>query len=111
VKERILPLTTLPSQVGGLTRALRGSTSEEDFLARAEAWASKLEAAARTDVEGADLFLYKLNARIRDEIGRERRFPIRDLMRELLDTGAPVRLPSARFNLSSAMFASIIRTS
>jgi hypothetical protein len=109
VKERILPLTMLPKYVSAFTTAMLGSKSEADFLARAEAWASEVEAAARRDVKGADT--KKLNDLFRDDIGQEHRFPMRDLMRELLDTGAPVQLPTASFDLSSSAFASTIRTS
>jgi len=109
VKERILPLTTLPKYVSAFTTAVLGSKSEADFLARMEAWASEFKAAARRDVRGADT--KEVNDRIRDKIGQERRFPMRDLMRELLDTGVPVQLPTASFDLSSSTFASTIRTS
>jgi energy-coupling factor transporter ATP-binding protein EcfA2 len=109
VKERTLQLSTLPKKLGGLTAAVLGSESEADFLARAEAWASDVEAAARRDVEGA--VTDALNTFIRDKSGKEHCFAVRDLMRELLDAGAPVRLPTARFNLSSSSFASTIRTS
>jgi energy-coupling factor transporter ATP-binding protein EcfA2 len=109
VKKRILPLTTLPKKVGGLTNAVRGSTSEADFLARAEAWASELEAAARRDVQGA--VTNALNTFIRDKTGKERCFAMRDLMRELLDAGEPVKLPTATYDVPPDMFASKIRTS
>eukprot|EP00962_Isochrysis_galbana_P004338 scaffold1200_cov236-Isochrysis_galbana.AAC.2 len=46
-----------------------------------------------------------------DEIGQELRYPMRDLMRELLDTGAPIKLPNSRLDLSSATFASTTRMS
>jgi hypothetical protein len=37
VKERILPLTTRPNEVLGLAEAVRGSTTEADFVSRADA--------------------------------------------------------------------------
>jgi hypothetical protein len=110
VKERILPLTTLPKKVGGLTEAVRGSTSAADLSARADAWASELEAAAREEVDSADTD--ELNTFIRDKTGKERCFTTRDLMRELLDTGGPVKLPNkATYDVSSKKFASKIRAS
>eukprot|EP00962_Isochrysis_galbana_P004661 scaffold1282_cov105-Isochrysis_galbana.AAC.4 len=92
-----LQLTTLPKKLSGLTAAVLGSQSGKDFLARAEAWASKFESifffrtrthGRQIDVKGADT--KRLNELDRDEIGEERRSPIRELMRELLDTGAPI---------------------
>mmetsp|Transcript_30582 Transcript_30582/g.97643 ORF Transcript_30582/g.97643 Transcript_30582/m.97643 type:complete len:531 (+) Transcript_30582:1504-3096(+) len=109
VKERILPLTTLPNAFDLLRQELSNSTNEADLVARAEAWASKFEAAARTDVEGAGNSV--LNIFIRDKTGKERCFTTHDLMRELLNTGAPVTLPRATFNVPSDMFATKIRTS
>jgi hypothetical protein len=110
VKERILPLTTLPKHLGAFTGEMSGSTSEADYLARAEAWADRFQATARMDVEGAaDMNVF--NTLLRDETGKSPLFTTRDLMRELLDTGAPVKLPTARFNVPPAMFASTIRES
>jgi hypothetical protein len=109
VTERTLQLTTLPNDLGNFAAMVIGSESEQDFVARAEAWTSKFEGIARRDVKGADT--PELNDLIRDKIGQERRSPMRDLMRELLDNGAPVELPTASFYLSSVTFASIIRTS
>jgi hypothetical protein len=109
VKERILQLATLPKKLGGLTAAVLGSESEEDFQARAEAWASEFEASALTDVASTDTDV--LNTFIRDKTGKEHCFTMCDLMRELLDTSAPVRLPNARFDLPAARFACTIRTS
>jgi hypothetical protein len=109
VKERILPLTTLPSSVRRLTQELVGSTNEADFVARAEAWASKVEAAARMDIEGADKD--GLNIFILGKTEKNRCFTMRDLMRELLDTGGPIKLASATYNVPPRVFASKIRTS
>jgi energy-coupling factor transporter ATP-binding protein EcfA2 len=109
VKERILPLTTLPNKVRGLTEAVRSSTSAADFVARADAWASEFEAAAHRDVKGANT--NELNIIIRNKTGQERCFPMRDLMRELINTGAPAELPTATCDLPASKFASIIRTS
>jgi hypothetical protein len=86
-----------------------GSESEEDLQVRAKTWASEFEASALTDVASTDTDV--LNTLVRDKTGKERCFTMCDLMRELLDTGAPVRLPNARFDLPAAMFASTIRTS
>jgi len=110
VKERTLQLSTLPKKLGGLTAAVLGSESEADFLARAEAWASDVEAAAREEVDSTDTD--ELNTFIRDKTGKERCFTTRDLMRELLDTGGPVKLPKkATYDVSSKKFASKIRAS
>jgi energy-coupling factor transporter ATP-binding protein EcfA2 len=105
VKERILPLTTVPKDVGAFASAVLGSKSEEEFRARAEAWANEFEARARMAVECAaqvNVFNTVLGA------GESPLFTSRDLMRELLDTGAPVELPSATFSIPSDMFASKI---
>jgi DNA polymerase III delta prime subunit len=109
VKDRILPLTTLPSYIRGLTQELSDSTNEADLVACAETWASQFEAAVRTDVEGASNSVF--NIFIRDETGKERCFTTRDLMRKILDTSAPVKLPSATYEVPLHMFASKIRTS
>jgi hypothetical protein len=109
VKERILPLTMLPKYVSAFTTAVLGSKSEADFLARAEAWASEVEAAARRDVKGA--VTNALNTFIRDTTGKERCFAVRDLMRELLDAGEPVKLPTVTYDVPPDMFASKIRMS
>eukprot|EP00962_Isochrysis_galbana_P050158 scaffold21588_cov135-Isochrysis_galbana.AAC.3 len=110
VKERILPLTTLPNAFDLLRQELSNSTNEADLVARAEAWASKFEAAARTDVEGA-AEIHVFNTLLCDKNGKSPFFSTRNLMRELLNTGAPVTLPRATFNVPSDMFASKIRKS
>mmetsp|Transcript_2877 Transcript_2877/g.9725 ORF Transcript_2877/g.9725 Transcript_2877/m.9725 type:complete len:101 (-) Transcript_2877:187-489(-) len=62
------------------------------------------------DVEDvADIHVF--NTFLRDKTGNSPFFSTRNLMHELLDTSAPVRLPTARFNVPSAMFASTIHTS
>jgi energy-coupling factor transporter ATP-binding protein EcfA2 len=110
VNERILPLTTLPKYLGAFTGEMSGSTSEADFLARAEAWADKFQATARMDVEGA-AEINVFNTFLGDQTGKSPLFTTRDLMRELLETGAPVKLPNTRFNVPSNMFATKIRQS
>jgi hypothetical protein len=110
VKERILPLTTLPMYIRRLAQELAESTNEADFMERAEAWASKFEEKARTDVEGA-AEIHVFNTLLCDKNGKSPFFSTGDVMRELLNTGAPVKLPSATFNVPSDMFASKIRTS
>jgi hypothetical protein len=55
VKERALPLTNLAKSIGQLGAVLSRSTSEADLRARAEAWASELEAAQRSGTCGPRL--------------------------------------------------------
>jgi hypothetical protein len=109
VKERFLQLTTLPKDVGDFTRVLLGSESEEDFSARAEAWMNKFEATARKDVKRTDTDA--LNIFIRNPAGTERCFIMRDLMRQLLNTGGPIELPEKAFDVPPEVFASAIRSS
>jgi hypothetical protein len=101
VKARVLPLTTLAKRIGGLGAELRGSTSEADLRARVEAWASAFEATARKDMNGT-LTL--------DHASREPPlFPLTTLIRELLDAGAPIELPTAKYMMAATHFASKIR--
>jgi hypothetical protein len=110
VSERFLQLTTLPQHAINFTEDMLGSKTEDEFRARAEAWASKLEEAARKDVERAAK-INVFNTLLTDETGKAPLFATCDLMRELLDTGAPVNLPNARFDVPSDMFAARIRES
>jgi hypothetical protein len=82
---------------------LRGSTSEADLRGRAEAWASAFEAKARMDVTGT-LTLEHITLN-----GRE--FTVADLMRNLLDAGAPVELPTSMYFVPARLFAAKIRES
>jgi energy-coupling factor transporter ATP-binding protein EcfA2 len=103
VKARVLPLTTLAKLIAELGAKLRGSTSEADLRARAEAWAGAFEANARVDVTGAlTLEHITLNGR---------KFTVADLMRDLLDTGAPVELPTSMYTVPARLFAAKIRES
>jgi hypothetical protein len=82
---------------------LRCSTSEADLRARAEAWASAFEVTARKDVRGAlTLEHIALNGRT---------FNVADLMRDLLDAGAPVELPTSMYTVPARLFAAKIRES
>jgi hypothetical protein len=102
-KARALALTSRASLLGTLTESLCSATSEADFRARVETWASEFEAEARNDVEGADT--NALNTFHRDEAD----YPLRRLLRELVDTGAPVKLPTGRYKFTIEEFASKIR--
>jgi hypothetical protein len=103
VKARVLPLTTLAKFVAKVAAELRGSASEADLRARAEAWASALEAGARMDVKGTlTLEHITLNGR---------KFTVADLIRDLLDTGAPVELPTSMYIVPARLFAAKIRES
>jgi hypothetical protein len=108
-KARALALTTRPSLLGTLMESLRSATSEADFRARAEEWASAFEAEARRDVKGADADAFSTFQH--DEAGKAGDYPLRRLMRELLDAGGPVELPTATYFFSATVFASKIRTS
>jgi energy-coupling factor transporter ATP-binding protein EcfA2 len=101
VKARVLPLTTLAKFIAEVAAELRGSASEADLRARAEAWASALEAAARKDVQGV------LTIAHITQNGRE--FTVADLMRDVLDAGAPVELPTANYGVRARQFAAAIR--
>jgi energy-coupling factor transporter ATP-binding protein EcfA2 len=105
VKARVLPLTTLAKLIGELGAELRGSTSEADLRARVEAWASAFEATARKDVNSA----LEVVIRVDDGIVKDRAVPMRNLMRDLLDAGAPVELPTAKYRVPAELFASKIR--
>jgi hypothetical protein len=111
VKERVLLLTTLPSCTGEVVEAVLGSKDEAEFGARAEAWASGFEAAARKEV--AATLLPGLSIFIRDDEGdfKERAYRMRDLMRALLNAGGPVELPSDGYRVSAELFAYKIRES
>jgi hypothetical protein len=103
VKARVFPLTTLAKLIAELGAELRGSTSEADLRTRAEAWASAFEANARIDVTGAlTLEHITLNGR---------KFTVADLMRDLLNAGAPVELPTSMYFVPAHLFASKIRES
>ena len=103
VKARVLPLTTLAKFIAEVAAELRGSASEADLRARAEAWASAHEATARMDVQGTRTLEHiTLNGRA---------FTVADLMRELLDAGAPVTLPTANYGVTAESFAAKIRES
>ena len=103
VKAHVLPLTTLAKFIAEVAAELRGSASEADLRARAEAWASAFEAAARADVQGMlTLEHITLNGRA---------FTVADLMRELLDAGAPVQLPTANYGVTAKLLAAKIRES
>ena len=103
VKARVLPLTTLAKFIAKVAAELRGSASEADLRARAEAWASALEAAARADVQGMlTLEHITLNGRA---------FTVADLMRDMLDAGAPVKLPTANYGVTAKCFADEIHKS
>jgi hypothetical protein len=105
VKARVLPLTTLATLIAELGAELRGSTSEADLRARVEAWASAFKATAREDVNSA----LKVVIRVDDGIVKERAVPMRNLMRDLLDAGAPVELPTATYDVPAKLFAAKIR--
>ena len=107
VKARVLPLTTLAKFIAEVAAELRGSASEADLRARAEAWASAHEAAARMDVQGT----LTIVVRVDDGIVENRAVPMRNLMRELLDAGAPVTLPTANYGVTAESFAAKIRES
>ncbi|KAG8456922.1 hypothetical protein KFE25_010453 [Diacronema lutheri] len=111
VKERVLPLTTRPSRLSAVVEAVLGSKDEEEFAARAEAWASGFEAAARKEVAAS--LNPVLSIFIRDDEGdfKDRACRTRDLMRALLDAGRPIELPSAGYNVPAELFASKIRES
>jgi energy-coupling factor transporter ATP-binding protein EcfA2 len=103
VKARVLPLSTLASSLAQLGANLRCCTSETDLRARAEAWASAFEVTARKDVRGAlTLEHITLNGRT---------FTVADLMRDLLDAGAPVELPTSAYTVPARLFAAKIRES
>jgi hypothetical protein len=103
VKARVLPLSTLASSLAALGANLRCGTSEPDLRARAEAWASAFEANARMDVMGAlALEHITLNGR---------KFTVAELMRDLLDAGAPVKLPTSTYTVPARLFAAKIRES
>jgi hypothetical protein len=105
VKARVLLLTTLAKLIAELGAKLRGSTSEADLRARVEAWASAFEATAREDVNSA----LKVVIRVDDGIVKERAVPMCNLMRDLLDAGAPVKLPTAKYDVPAKLFAAKIR--
>jgi hypothetical protein len=107
VEERIFPLTTLPTFMNSVVTKLVGSTSEAEFVARAEAWASDFEAKAREDVRGA----LAVVVRVDDGVEKDKPLPMRNLMRELVNADAPVKLPTAKYNVSAKQFASKIRES
>ena len=107
VKARVLPLTTLAKFVAGVAAELSGSASEADLRARVEAWASAFEAGARMDVKGA----LGVVARVDDGIVKDRAVPMRNLMRDLLDAGAAVELPTANYIVTAESFAAKIRES
>ena len=100
VKARILPLTTLAKFIAEVAE-LRGSTSEDDLRARVEAWASAFEEKARADVQGA----LEVVIRVDDGVVKDRAVPMRNLMRELLDAGAPVKLPTANYGVTAELLA------
>ena len=108
VKERVLPLTTRPSRMSAVVEAVLGSKDEAEFAARAEAWASGFEAAARKEVAAS--LNPVLHVHFRDK-GEEVELGTRDLMRALLDAGRPIELPSAGYNVPARIFASKIRDS
>jgi hypothetical protein len=110
VKARVLPLTTLAKFVARVADELRGSASEADLCARAEAWASAFEAAARMDVKGA-LGVVACVDTICDGKKEDRAVPMFNLMRDLLDAGAAVELPTANYIVTAESFAAKIRES
>jgi hypothetical protein len=110
VKARVLPLTTLAKFNAEIAAELRGSASEADLRARAEAWASALEVTARADVQGALKAVACVDT-ICDGKKEERAVPMCNLMRDLLDAGAPVKLPTANYDVLAQQFAATIRES
>jgi hypothetical protein len=86
---------------------LHGSTSEADLRGRAEAWASAFEAKARMDVTGA----LKVVIRVDDGIVKDRAVLMCNLMRDLVNDGAPVALPTVKYNVPAKLFAAKIRES
>jgi hypothetical protein len=100
VEQRVLPLTTLASDLVQLAKSVRGSTEEKDLLERAEAWARQFEAKARKDVEGALTLEHIMR--------NGRKLPVADLMREMLAAGGPIKLPTAKNNVEAANFAAHI---
>lgn len=108
VQERVLPLTTRATNLNDLVRAVLRSKDEAELAARAEAWASGFEAAARKTVAASLHPIF--NVYFRDK-GGGFEFGTRDLMRALLDACGPVDLPSAGYNVLARDFASKIRDS
>jgi hypothetical protein len=108
VKERIFPLTTLPTFMTSAVRKLVGSTSEAEFVARAEAWASDFEARARDDVRRA----LAVVVRVDDGVAEGKPLPMRNLMRELVDADAPAKAADSQVRCSAqGLCAATIRTS
>ncbi|KAJ1640797.1 hypothetical protein T492DRAFT_898208 [Pavlovales sp. CCMP2436] len=66
-------------------------------------FASAFEAAARQNVEDA--------LTLEDMVRNGCAFTVADLMRDLLDAGAPVKLPTAKYKVIAERFAATIRTS
>ena len=59
------------------------------------------------DVEGA----LGVVIRVDDGVVKDRAVPMRNLMRDLLDAGAPVELPTASYDVAAKPFAAKIRES
>jgi hypothetical protein len=79
--------------------------------ARAEAWASAFEEAAREDVQGALEVVVWVDTIRDDDTVEILAVPMRNLMLDLLDAGAPVRLRTVNYPVEAQQFAAKVRES